>query len=57
MRALKRVGVTAAAFLVAGIFVALWREVVPPSTVTGAVMALICVGIVFGTWKWTERFK
>ena len=57
MRTLKRVGVTAVALIVAGVVVALWREVVPPSAFSGAVMGLIVGGIVFGAWKWTERFK
>lgn len=57
MRVLKRLGVTIAAFVVAGIFVALWREAVPAGAFSGVVMALIAVGIVFGTWKWTERLK
>ena len=54
---LKRIGVTTLAFLAGGIFIALWREYIPPSGVSGAIMAVIAVGIVFGTWKWSEKFK
>ena len=57
MRALKRVLVTFLAFLVGGVFIAVWREIVPPSGLTGAVMGIISIGIVFGVWKWSSRFK
>lgn len=57
MRMFKRVGATFLALLAGSVFIALWREYMPPNQMSGAVMAIIAVGVVFGTWKWSERFK
>lgn len=57
MRTFKRVVVTSVAFIIGSLFIAVWREFVPPSAGGGALMAVIATGIVFGAWKWSERFN
>jgi hypothetical protein len=55
MKLVKRAVLTLVAFIVASVFIALWREHVPSNPLTGAAMAVIAVGMVFGTWKWSDR--
>lgn len=57
MRTAKRLAVTAVAFFIAGLFVTWWRQVVPPSAFTGAVMAPLAVAIIYGAWRWSARFQ
>jgi len=57
VKIVKRILLTFLAFIVGGVFIAIWREFVPSTSISGAVMALIAVGIVFGAWKWSERLK
>ena len=56
-RLIKRLCVTFIAFLVAGAIVAIFRENIPTNVATGAVMAAIAYGLVWGTWRWSVRFK
>lgn len=56
MRTARRLAVTLVAFFIAGLFVTLWRQVVPPNALTGMVMAFIAVAVVYGAWGWSARF-
>jgi hypothetical protein len=57
MRTLKRLGMAFLGLIAGAIFMALWQMVVPPNAATGAIMALIAVGFVWGAWKWSDRFE
>lgn len=57
MRTAKRLLLIFVAFLFSGIFVAVWRELIPPSAISGAIMGVIVGGIVFGIWTWSKRLK
>jgi len=56
-RVIKRVGVALFAFLVSGVSIALSREYVPATSLSGALEAVVAVGLVFGAWRWSATFK
>jgi hypothetical protein len=56
-RAAKRVGLTVFAFVASGVLIALSREYVQASSLSGALEALATVGLVFGAWRWSASFK
>ena len=56
-RAIKRVGVTLLAFLASGVLIALSKEYVPATSFSGALEAVVAVGLVFGAWRWSASFK
>ena len=56
-RAAKRVGVTLVAFLASGVLIALSKEYVPATGLSGALEAVVAVGLIFGAWRWSASFK
>ena len=53
---LTRLLVGFAAFVVATLFFAVWIEFLPQSGLTWGAGGVISTFIIFGTWKWSERF-
>jgi hypothetical protein len=57
VRAIKRILFTLLAFFLSGVFVAVFKMVIPPSGIAGAIMAIVAVWLIFTAWKWSAKFK
>lgn len=56
-RLAKRVGLTFLAFLASGVLVALWTEHLPPTSLSGALMAATAFGVVWGAWRLSGKLR
>lgn len=55
MKLIKRIIFTFIAFIIASLFVTLWQNYMPINAISGAIMAVIAVGSVIGTWSWSKK--